>query len=254
MVVWELGTGAVLEHMPRSEVFALRRNRSIPGQKPHSLPTSQVFALSSAGRDFAVGTDYGEVDLWNLETGDWEGFVIGPSGMASSVLFMPDGRLVALFNQLDLAIYQTNTGPRTDLLVQKRQMRNPGSEVLETHSLAASADGQRLAIGGIRAGARRGVLDRSAIIHDVPRDGEVQVWDVATGKKLTSFNGSAGEVFGVVALDRGGKRVAGVSGIQFASILTGTLQRTVGPPTSPTVTPAVRPGPLKVSVWDIAEK
>ncbi len=257
MVVWELGTGAVMERMPRSEVFALRRHRSISGQKPRALPTSQVFALSSTGRDFAVGKDYGEVDLWSLESGGWEGFVVGPSGMASSshcassVLFMPDGRLVAQFNHLDLAIYQTNAGPRTDLLVQ---MRNPGSEVLEMHSMGISADGNRLAIGGIRAGSRRGVLDWSAIVHDVPLGGEVQVWDTATGKKLATFRSPAGEVFGVVALDRGGKRVAGVSGIQFASMLTGTLQQTPGRPLGPPVTPAVRQGPLKVSVWDIVEK
>jgi hypothetical protein len=132
------------------------------------------------------------------------------------------------------AIYQTYSGPRTDLLAQ---MRNPGSEVLEMHSMGISADGNRLAIGGIRAGSRRGVLDWSAIVHDVPLGGEIQVWNIAAGSKLTAFNSPTGEVFGVVALDRGGKRLAGVRGIQFASMLTGTLQRTPGRPPGPPVTP-----------------
>jgi len=266
---WDLTTGAILKQKTPSEVpIGVRRDQMtllnsdrpphrnqavpagtlklIPGVKVRSMPAAEPFALNSTGAEFAANKGWGEVDLWNIETGEWRGYGLAPSGsmtsstFASGLCYLSDGRLAAVFSHRDLAIYPTNTGPSTVLM---KQMFTRAPEILEMHDLCVSTDGRRLAVGGIRVGSRPGVLDKTALVHDRPRNAEIQLWDVTTGKPLTRLKGPNGEVFGQVALGPDGRRLAGVSGFQFARTRTQVLQQSV----------AGTPGPLRVSVWELPE-
>jgi hypothetical protein len=221
------------------------------GGPPKTIPASGAFALSANGQLFAVNKEWGEVDIWDLGKNSWVRVVQRSSGpktsssAATSLAFLPDGRLATVFDHRDVvldAVIGSGT-LRTNLLIQPGEV--PGTQHLEVHSLAASAAGDRLAAAGIRVWMDpKGI----GIQSFVPRAAELQVWDIATSTRTATLGGRTNEVFGAVGLDRTGRRVAGVSGVCFGLRMTGALQN------SQQIAMRAQPassGPLRVFVWEI---
>jgi WD40 repeat protein len=256
MVFWDLVSGRRLTGLPTRAGIGVPRPRRTPfglGRQSAGIPASNCMALSADGREFAVDKAFEEIDLWNLDDGSWAGYRTGVSGGpvssshdANDLAYLPGGGLAAIFLEADLVLYPSAGDVVLTLL---RQSRSEEPQRLELHCLGVSGDGRYLAAGGLLAGARRG-MDPSITVHDVPRDAQLRLWNTQTRAEVGRLTGRAGEVFGVVALDADGRKLAAVSGIGFARRFTGTLQKHARPP-GPAVAP---PGsPLRVTLWECPE-
>ena len=119
-----------------------------------------------------------------------------------------------------------------------------GPTAFEIRDLALSGDGRRLAVAGMRMKSRRGVMAPAGdMVYDVPLHGEVQIWDVASAKVLTTLRGRPTEMFVKVALNQTGDRVAAVhNGVSIQPNWTSAMQQSYA--RNPTE-------PLRVTVWDL---
>jgi hypothetical protein len=122
---------------------------------------------------------------------------------------------------------------------------------LEIRGLAASGDGRRLAVAGMRMdkrpGAPFGAGGPDSFVYDVPSHGEVQVWDAVALTRLATLQGQPDEKFSLVALDETGQRLAAVTdGVAYNSGMTGAQQQAA----------EMTPPPVRrVYVWELpAEK
>jgi len=118
---------------------------------------------------------------------------------------------------------------------------------LEIRSLAASGDGRRLAVAGMRMDKRPGAFfgagGPDSFVYDVPSHGEVQVWDAVALTCLATIQGKADEKFSLVALDETGRRITAVTdGVAYNPGMTGAMQQAA----------ELKPGPARrVYVWEL---
>ena len=162
--LWELASGKVRQQF---EVFAAGKEIARIGGHPEYQHVA--FASSPDGSTLAWGTwkvqavkgllhYHGEVALWDAGSGKERCRLQGVALRPRPLLFAPDGktRVVALDSGA-LSLWDTRTGQMRDQLGQKHEDGN---------SVVFSPDGKVLAVGG---------------------DGVVELWDVATCKKISQL-------------------------------------------------------------------
>jgi WD40 repeat protein len=98
------------------------------------------------GRLLAIGTDAGEIHLWDPASNQMRHVIKGHSGRVATLAVLPDGtRLVSAGRDYDLKLWDTATGePITTLAGHMRQV----------FSVAVSPDGSTLASGGLEGDVR----------------------------------------------------------------------------------------------------
>jgi WD40 repeat protein/serine/threonine protein kinase len=184
------------------------------------------------------GKPFGEVKVWDAQTGQLSLSLRGHTEGVVSVAFSPDGkRLVSGSDDKTVKVWDAQTGQETHTL--KGHTR-------EVFSVAFSPDGKRLLSGG--------------------NDKTVKVWDMQTGQVVLSLQGHTHEVLSV-AFSPDGKRLVSGSWDQTLKIWdaqTGQETRTLKGHTWAVTSVAFSPdgkrlasasagrlgGPGEIKVWD----
>jgi WD40 repeat protein len=253
---WSLPDGGRLTHLPtkrapwepRSSPF--NYNSMAMRTTPASMSPGTGWAFSSDGNLFAIGRLFA-VDLWDFKAGKWLSRFSGMSvpefriGAATftgttTVAFLSSSNLAVVCGG---ALAVLSVGTDLSALAVTNPAGTP-KERLEIRALAVSADGQRLALAGMRMASRPSAGDPGAGgVFDVPQHGEIQVWNVVPLRLFTTIQGKADEKFGSVALEAAGKRVAAVTtGVRYTAKMTNSAQQ------SAELSP---PGPYRVTTWDV---
>jgi len=165
-------------------LWDLKAGKARYKKEPHKFGIS-AFALSPDGSIFVTGGD--TVKVWEAATGKklWS-FGAHPStdgvNHVSCVAFLPDGNTFATGG---------NDGKvRLWNLKAKKEKAVFSGELYDSRTLAVSADGKVIVVGGSNLGDLRGL---------------VEFWKVSTGKRLTKLNVPG---VGYVALSSDGKWLA----------------------------------------------
>jgi WD40 repeat protein len=138
-------------------------------------------AFSPDGQRLASAGTASVIKLWEAHTGQLLFSLHGHSHIVNGVAFSPDGkRLASASHDGTVKLWEAHTGRLLDTL------RGHSGLV---HRVVFSADGKWLASGS--AG-----YDRAGQKLD-PRQGEVKLWDAATGQEAAGFQGAVGAVYGL---------------------------------------------------------
>ena len=249
LTFWNLPTGQRLRHLPTdcppgAYNIRMRHGTGLPQvPAPEWMEPNGRNAFAPTGHRFFSVLEGADVDVWDLDQarclGTWHP---GPTrGRASAIVALDDHRVANSVNDHELRVIDPIANTKT-ILIAGHPI--PGPTALEIRDLALSGDGRRLAVAGMRMKSRPAVMAPAGdVVYDVPLRGEVQVWDVATAKVLTTLQGRPTEKFVKVAVDHTGSRVAAVhNGVSIqANWTTATQQHYARNPTEP----------LRVTVWDL---
>ena len=163
-----------------------------------------ALTFSPDGKTVAFGT-WTTIWLWNLETGVKLDIPFNVNGLAPGVqhlVFSPDGKkLVSGTSGDEVQMWDVETG---DALASFTE-HNPKREVIT--ALAFSSDGALLAVGSNKRIRVMG-SNKQIRLKEVPngvetlvfapdstvlvsglRNGEIELWNLATGNKLTTLDG-----------------------------------------------------------------
>ncbi len=120
---------------------AKERSRSIPVK---TIPIALCHC--EQGRVLAIGTDAGEIHLWDLASNQIRQVMKGHSGRINALAVMPDGvTLVSAGRDHDVTLWDTVTGERITTLA---------GHMRQVHSVAVSPDGNTIASGGLEGDVR----------------------------------------------------------------------------------------------------
>jgi hypothetical protein len=156
-------------------------------------------AFSPDGRRLASGADDATVKVWDLATGKELLSLTGPESGARCLAFSPDNRLLAA-GAADGSIRLWNAATGAELHTVR-------ADDLPVVSLAFNPNGRRLASACLSTFGTR---------H--PREGKLQVWDPAAGRKLLTIPGGDG---GVVFTPDGSQLISGGRGVLVWDALAG---------------------------------
>ena len=138
----------------------------------------------------------GELKIWNMTTGEETHALLGHSNGIGSVAFSPDAtRLASGSADQTVRIWDVATGEHLRTLPCDGQV----------WSVVFSPDGIRLATG-------RGWDPWYSKRPDRPSTGEIQLWDVATGKRIKTFETNQAWVNALAFSPDGERLVAGLNG------------------------------------------
>jgi len=141
--------------------------------------TPRSLAITRDGTRYASGHQYGEVKLWDSETGETRHSLSVGAQAVVALEYSPDGKLLAVGSENSrIVLLDAASGKMV------RSLTGHDSEVL---SLAFSPDGKRLASSGA--------------------DKSVKIWNVADGREILTRTQHAGPVR-AVAFSPDGKQVA----------------------------------------------
>jgi WD40 repeat protein len=146
----------------------------------HASPVNSV-AFSPDGKTLASG-GFGQVLLWNVQTGREQASLKGHTGKVFSITFSPDGKILA-------SGAQDKTIKLWDLATNTEQATLQG-HTQEALCVAFSPDGKTLASGSFQ---------------------ELKLWDVQTGKERESLQGHT-HLVNCVAFSPDGKTLASGGG------------------------------------------
>jgi WD40 repeat protein len=132
-------------------------------------------ALSPDGKTLAVGGDHKTVTLWDVPTGKKRGSLLSEGGF-SCVVLSPDGKTLATgegrvgeHKGAMVRLWELSTGK------ERASLKGHEGPIL---TLAFSPDGRLLATGSGRFAS-----------NGQPGDGEVKLWEVATGRERATLKG-----------------------------------------------------------------
>ena len=167
-----------------------------------------VLQFSPDGTQLAVGSNIG-VWLYDVETGEEISLF---AGMCQSLSFSPDGRFLAngggLYRTTELQVWETTTGHRVSFTdgppsASALQFSVDGKTLISLSSWGDTIHQLDIETGqenGKHLEARQSdseerYSEAHAITHDKVAiggwDGKIQLWDVTTGKKLSTLSGHA---------------------------------------------------------------
>jgi WD40 repeat protein len=147
-------------------------------------------AIDPSGQLLATGTLDGSIYLWDLATGKQQSkWSQAHQGLVKGLAFDPTGKVLASVGGLDhtLGLWDPRNGTKTEHVI--------GLDWLTSVAFAPDADGRRLAVGG-------------GSFND---NGQVQLWDIKTGKPEGTFRVATNTVI-CVAFTRDGKYLLAGSG------------------------------------------
>ena len=121
-------------------------------------PNSRLIASGSMDRQLASGDYVGDTTLWDVATGREIRTLAGHKGVVRSVVFSPDGRVLASGGET-IKLWDVASG---------RELRTLGGDKEYVLSIAFSPDGRVLASGGKT----------------------MKLWDVASGRELRTLAGN----------------------------------------------------------------
>jgi WD40 repeat protein len=142
--------------------------------RPHRSVYSVAF--SPDGRLLASGSDDKTIKLWDVASGREVRTLSGHTSWVNSVAFSPDGRLLASgSSDQTIKLWDVASG---------REVRTLTGHISPVESVAFSPDGRLLASGSCgRYESGRGCVQ-----------GEIKLWDVASGSLVRTLSGHTGGV------------------------------------------------------------
>jgi WD40 repeat protein len=169
-------------------------------------------AFSPDGRLLASGSDDNTIKLWDVATGSLVRTLTGHTWRVTSVAFSPDGRLLASGSaDGTIRLWDVASGSLVRSLTG-----HTGSVFL---SVAFSPDGRLLASGSCERYESRCV------------QGEIKLWDVASGSLVRSLTGHTGSVLSVAFSPDGRLLASGAAWpdatIKLWDVASGSLVRTL---------------------------
>lgn len=159
-------------------------------------PDGKLLASGSCKRNPLSDECLGQIKLWEVTTGHNVLTLTGHNGYVRAVAFSPDGLLLASGSSDTIGIWNVGTGQnvrmlKADIVVCKdggeaqafsafaQALRGPSEGVW---SLAFSSDGKYLVTGSQGTG------------NFGPRQPEIKLWDVSTGKEILVLTGHTQDV------------------------------------------------------------
>jgi WD40 repeat protein len=161
-------------------------------------PALAPLAFSPDGKALATDRGDGTVQLWDVSKGQSRAS-LGASAFSwvNSMTFTADGKTLATGHFSAALLWDMTIGKR------RARFEGPGGRVT---SAALTADGRTLAVAGQ---SKEG------------RPGQVQLWDVATGRQCRILS----EASGPLAFSPDGKTLASGSGVERGSVLLWDVSR-----------------------------
>ena len=178
--LWDIASGKNIAKLRKQNVLA------------------QSVAWSPDGKFLAVGNADGVVRVWNVTNGNEITSLDAETGEnVLAVAYSPDGKILASGNSCKIELWDltsrqniaTLEGHSCDLITYGGG-NHGGQYIPEVKSVAFSADGKILASGS--------------------QDKTIMLWDVASGKSITTLKGHSGSVESV-AWSPDGKTLASAS-------------------------------------------
>jgi WD40 repeat protein/DNA-binding SARP family transcriptional activator len=168
------GTTKVWDITPAHELFA----RSAHGGMVYDVAYSPDGALlATAGRD-------GSAVVWDAESGDALRVLAGHSDVVNGVAFSPDGKLLATASaDRSVILWETATGQKLRTLIGHDADR-PGGIPMFRGVMAVAFSPQCLGAAGAPS--------EPCPLATVGMDGQLIVWDAATGQRLFDYQEAIG--------------------------------------------------------------
>lgn len=229
--------GAKFDVDPKSDLFRELRVRFKPPAPPpaYKFPANiNALAFTPDNKKIVVGGHH-ELTVWDIESGKLERRIHTRAERAKAMLFLPDGKLVVAGSRPgqegDVRVYDINAGMAkvvdgvqvvdgvNDKAVMLKELVSTDDEIL---CLSASADGKRLAAGGIDRLVRvwdisnlaEPKLDQTSENHadwvlgvalapdgkhllTASKDKTAKVWDLTSKESVLTFPDHQAPVYGV---------------------------------------------------------
>lgn len=140
--------------------------------------TQKSVAIDPKGQ-FVVSSDGNTIEVWELQTGKLRRTIKPGNERVEAIALSPDGRTLASASANNVTLWNLNTPDAIQTL----------TPVNDIHSLAFSPDGRILAVG---------LSPNSGSDDLIPSGDSLQLWNVATGTQIASWQGHRDAVRAIV--------------------------------------------------------